>query len=165
MDWYTADIRSAVHSLSSWTNLRLLPQWYPMVLASFATYQLLYHVIGPSLTRWLLPDFYSNLSSRKRLDWDIHIVSFTNAVVITILSGRVVLYDKDWRQMDWERRAWDYTQPSALALSVGNGYFYWHLLQMIQHRKAYGMAMVVHASAVAFVMTLGFVRRRTMPWC
>ena len=63
--------------------------------------------------------------------------------------------------MTWEQRAWSHTQPSALALAIGNGYFYWHLMKMIQHRTTYGWPMVVHAVSLSFVMTLGFVRRFT----
>lgn len=156
LDWQPK-FHEGIQSACDWAQLPLLSQWISTLLASFAACQLLYTQVGPLLTRWLLPEKYPNLSDRKRLDWDIHIVSFANAAVITFLSARVVLFDQERKQMTWEQRAWDFTESSASVLSVANGYFYWHLLIMLRYHRIYGWAMVAHAISVSFLMTNGFV--------
>lgn len=157
LDWAQPKLNEAIQTACDCAHLPLLPQWSSIVLASFAACQLLYAQIGPALTRWLLPKKYPNLTDRKRLDWDIHVVSFTNAAVITYLSTRVVLFDQERKQMTWQQRAWGFTESSAFVLAVANGYFYWHLIMMIRYHRVYGLAMVAHAVSVSFLMTNGFV--------
>jgi hypothetical protein len=163
MDTYTklpTDAHKRLQLLCDSLHLPLLPQWLPLLSAVFAGYWTLYFWIGPSVSSLVFPKAYARLNGRKRLDWDVHVVSFVNSLVTTILSARVVLFDIGRKHMDWQERAWGYTGPCAFALTIANGYFYWHLVMMIYHKKVYGWSMIAHASAVSLIMTSGYVGKK-----
>ncbi|EXJ68915.1 uncharacterized protein A1O5_07847 [Cladophialophora psammophila CBS 110553] len=134
-------------------NLPLLPPYLSGVLMTFSAYHLIYLSIGPWLSTFFFPKVYPHLRGEKKLDWNENVVSLIQAVVICVLATPVVLFDAERQRRTWQERVWSQTEPAAIVLSVANGYFYWHLIMMIRHRKVFGWAMVAHALAVSFLMT------------
>lgn len=146
-----------IQSICDQIHLPLLPLYLPQLIITFLAYQLLHASVGPALSRRLFPKTYPYLVKKDKLDWDIHIVSLTQATLICCLAFPVVLFDDDRNRMSWEERVWGYTEKTATVLAIANGYFYWHLIMMVQYRHVYGWAMVAHGLATASIMTFGFV--------
>ena len=141
-------------------NLPLLPPHLPVILLSFSAYQIIYMSLGPWLSTRLFPKTYTHLRGKEKVNWDENVPSLVQAIVISSLSSYVILCDQDRRQWNWQGRVWGYSEPTALSVDVANGYFYWHLQMMVRHRAVFGWGMVVHAIAVAFLFTNGYVRIR-----
>ncbi|PSN65642.1 hypothetical protein BS50DRAFT_496235 [Corynespora cassiicola Philippines] len=125
-------------------------------LATLFLYQFIYAYLGPRISNYLAPKTYGNLQGRSKLDWNIHVVSMTQATIISLLAQYVVLFDEERKQMNAMERAYGYTNLSAKALAVADGYFVWHFFMMVVHYKVYGFPMLAHAWACNFVMIQGF---------
>ncbi|OCT51426.1 transmembrane protein 56 [Cladophialophora carrionii] len=149
-------IYGPVATLCDALNLPLLPTYLPGIVVTFSVYHLIYTSVGPWLSTVLFPKSYPALRGRQKLHWDENAVSFVQAIVLCVAAGQVVLFDRERQRMTWQERVWAYTEPTAVVLTVGNGYFYWHLMMMVRYRRVFGWAMVAHALAVSFLMTNGY---------
>ncbi|EXJ58445.1 hypothetical protein A1O7_05870 [Cladophialophora yegresii CBS 114405] len=151
-----AQIFDPVKTACDALNLPLLPTYLPGIVVTFSAYHLLYTSVGPWLSTALFPKSYPTLRGRQKLNWDENLVSFVQAIVLCVAAGQVVLFDRERQRMTWQERVWGYTDPTAVVLTIGNGYFYWHLMMMLRYRRVFGWAMVAHAVAVSFLMTSGY---------
>jgi hypothetical protein len=149
-------LEATVANISNAANLPLLHGSFPLLLSVFSFYQAIYS-IGPSLSSITFPKTYPLLRGKAKLEWDENVPSFIQAVVICCVSARALLIDTNRHVTTWQERVWGYSDEATKALTVANGYFYWHLLMMLWHRKTFGWAMVAHAVAVTFLMTNCYV--------
>jgi hypothetical protein len=158
-----AQLYALVQAACDALNLPLLPTYLPGIVLTFSAYHFFYTSVGPWLSTTLFPKVYPTLRGKEKLNWDENVVSFVQAIVLCVLAGQVVLFDRERQRMTWQERVWGYTEPTAVVLTVGNGYFYWHLMMMVRHRRMFGWAMVAHALAVSFLMTNGYVSSLFLP--
>ncbi|KAF2266356.1 hypothetical protein CC78DRAFT_513843 [Lojkania enalia] len=145
-----------IQPICNYLKLPLLPGHIHEVFGALLFYQILYMYIGPRISTYLAPKTYPIFQGRSKLDWNIHIVSMTQATFISFLSQYVVLFDYERKRMTAQERAYGYTELSTTALAIANGYFIWHFIMMTKHVNAYGWGMVAHACATNFLMIQGF---------
>ncbi|KAJ9609455.1 hypothetical protein H2200_005782 [Cladophialophora chaetospira] len=145
-----------VQAACEWAYLPLLPPYLAGIVATFLTYHIFYVSVGPWLSSTLFPKAYPPLRGKDKLLWDENVVSFVQAIALCIFAGQVILYDEERQGMNWQERVWGVTEPTAAVLTIGNGYFCWHLMMMVWYRKVFGWPMVAHALAVSFLMINGY---------
>jgi hypothetical protein len=155
-------LKATVADISKEANLPLLSDSFPLLLSVFSLYQAVYS-IGPSLSSVVFPKTYPSLRGKAKLEWDENIPSLVQAIIICGVSIRALLIDTNRHVSTWQERVWAYSHEATEALTVANGYFYWHLLMMLWHRKTFGWAMVAHAVAVTFLMTNCYVSADSPP--
>lgn len=130
------------------------------VLFAFTLYTVVGSVVSPILSRRFVPQKYKLLNHRTKVNWDVHVVSFFQSVLISALSLYVIFYDEQRiavRPRDqWERRVWEYTGLSGLCQSFALGYFLWDFIQCSYHVDIFGLGMLAHAISAMSVFALGY---------
>ncbi|EME45908.1 hypothetical protein DOTSEDRAFT_70058 [Dothistroma septosporum NZE10] len=130
------------------------------VLFAFGLYIFIDTVVSPVLSSRLVPDTYNKLNKRTRLNWDVHVVSFFQSVLISALSLYVIFYDEERASLRprgrWEERIWEYTGVSGLCQSFALGYFMWDFYKCAWHLDIFGWGMLAHAISAFSVFALGY---------
>lgn len=123
---------------------------------------LLYHLIcayfSPVLSRYFFPSIYSNLPPRTRLNWDVHVVSLFQSILVCGAALWVMAVDQDRKGMDWKERVWGYTGACGMIQALAAGYFLWDLQICLRYTSVFGIGLLMHAVAALIVFSLGFVR-------
>ncbi|CAG8517460.1 8593_t:CDS:2 [Paraglomus occultum] len=89
----------------------------------------------------LFPKSYKQLSDRKRLSWDIHVVSLVHSVAITALS--IPLLFDETLQKD---KVFGYDEYAGNVYAIACGYFLWDSLVSLYYVRDFGVGFVVHGS-------------------
>ncbi|KAI0204689.1 TLC domain-containing protein [Astrocystis sublimbata] len=149
-------LSAAVQPWADYFNLPTLPLHIHEVLIIAAFYEFIRSVVAPALSSRIFPRQYAALSKTKKLNWDVHVVSFVQSTTINILALWVIFVDDERRQMDWQERLWGYTGASAMIQALAAGYFLWDLCITASHVNVFGLGMLAHAISAVLVYSLGF---------
>jgi hypothetical protein len=125
--------------------------------ASAVLYSVVYYPISPILSTLFFPRYYSDLPRKKRLNWDAHVVSLVQSVLINGLALWVMFVDEERKNMDWEERIWGYTGAAGMIQAFAAGYFVWDLVVTSSNFDVFGPGTLAHAVAALAVFSLGFV--------
>jgi len=90
----------------------------------------------------LFPKSYKQLSDRKRLSWDIHVVSLVHSVAITALSVPLLL--DETLQKD---KVFGYDEYAGNVYAIACGYFLWDSLVSLYYVKQFGVGFLVHGAS------------------
>lgn len=152
---------SASKPLADKLNLHSLPLHVHEVLFAAALYTFTQRVVSPTLSSYFCPKTYPRLSRRTKINWDVHVVSFVQAVIINGLSLWVIWFDEErkvWRDNAyWKNRIWSYQGSGGLCQSFALGYFLWDLAMCGTHTDIFGVGMLAHAISAVSVFGLGYV--------
>lgn len=148
-----------VQPWADYFDLPTLPLHIHEVLFAAVVYSVVFYPISPLLSNWLAPAHYSKLPRKRRLNWDAHVVSMFQCILINGLAIWVMFTDDELNQMDWEERVWGYTGASGFIQAFAAGYFLWDLVVTSLNFDVFGIGTLAHAIAALFVYSLGFVRR------
>jgi hypothetical protein len=107
----------------------------------------------------LFPRSYARLDRRGRINWNVHVVSMVQALLINGMALSVMFGDPERAraQADWRERLWGYTPRIGLVQGFTAGYFLWDLVVSVEHFDILGASSLVHAVATLGVTMLGFV--------
>lgn len=156
---------SATKPFADAFNLHSLPLHVHEILFATALYTFTEKVFSPWISNLLTPDIYKKLSRRGKLNWDVHVVSFVQSLLINALSLYIIWFDKEratWRDdSQWEMRIWGYYGSGGLAQSFALGYFLWDLYTCSMHVEIFGWGMLAHAISAVAVFAFGYVCRPT----
>lgn len=152
-------LSKAVEPWAEYFALPTLPLHIHEILIIAAFYQLVGSVVSPIVSTWLFPVQYPALPRRKRLSWDVHVVSFVQSSFINTMALWVLYNDDELRGMDWQERVWGYDGASAMVQSLAAGYFLWDLIMTASHVDIFGLGMLAHAISALLVYSFGFVSR------
>ncbi|USW53655.1 Putative TRAM/LAG1/CLN8 domain-containing protein [Septoria linicola] len=155
-EWLVANVQP----LAEYVGLPTLALHAHEVIFAFCLYTFIGSVVSPILSTWLVPDTYKSLNHRTKVNWDVHVVSFFQSVLICALSLYVMFYDEERKAVrpraQWEGRVWEYTGMSGLCQSFALGYFLWDLIQCTYHVEIFGIGMLAHAISAVSVFALGY---------
>ncbi|KAF1813626.1 DUF887-domain-containing protein [Eremomyces bilateralis CBS 781.70] len=130
------------------------------VALAFLFYNFIYNRLSPWISMKLCPRTYANLPRKTRLNWDIHVVSFVQSVLISAMALYVVAVDEERKVMglaeNWPERIWGYDGGLGLILAFACGYFAWDLAVSLLHADMFGFGILAHAVCALTVFTLGF---------
>lgn len=150
--------------LSEWSRplanrlgLSVLPLHIHEIVYSAALYFAIFYVISPIFSRLLASKHYSHLSRKKKLNWDAHVVSMFQALLISGVALWVLFTDEERMNMDRDGRMWGYTGGCGLIAGLAVGYFVWDLVVTSLNLDVFGIGTLVHAIAALTAFSLGFV--------
>ncbi|KAL1896478.1 hypothetical protein Cpir12675_002767 [Ceratocystis pirilliformis] len=149
-------LSEAVQPLADALNLPTLPLHIHEVLGSALLYSVIYWPVSPILSRIFFPDHYPQLSRARQLNWDAHVVSMLQSIVINILALWVLYTDIDRKNNNWEHRVWAYTGADAMVQAMAAGYFLWDLVITSMNLRIFGLGTLAHAISALGVYCLGF---------
>ncbi len=146
-----------VRPLSEKLGLKTLPLHIHEVAAAALLYGVIFYPISPIVSRLVAPQHYAHLPRKRRLNWDAHVVSMVQSLLINGLALWVMFVDDERHQMDAEGRVWGYTGASAFIQALAAGYFVWDLIVTSLNFDVFGPGTLAHAVAALIVFSLGFV--------
>ena len=152
-----ADLARLVSPLARAAHLASLPAHLHEVALFAAAYGATQRVVAPRVSAALFPRTYAGLSPRTRLNWDVHVVSLVQAVIVCAVALWVMCVDGERAAMGWEERVWGYTGGLGLIQALGCGYFLWDLWVSLVYVDMFGWGMLAHAVSALSVFVLGFV--------
>ena len=149
----------AIKPYSEALYLPSLPYHIHEVLGAFVMYQTTQSIVSPLLSNLLFPDIYSNLNRRTRINWDVHVVSLVQSLLINTLALWVMFTDQERKDMNSSavERVYGYTGASGLIQALATGYFAWDLVVSARYLKVFGPGILAHALTALAVFSLGFV--------
>ena len=151
-----------VKPLADKLELHSLPLHIHEVIFAAFLYTFTCAVVAPWISNTFFAKPYSRLSRRNKLNWDVHIVSFVQAIIINGLSLYDIWFDEQRKQLrastieGWEGRLWSYLGFGGLCQSFALGYFLWDLCICTLHVDIFGWGMVAHAVSAVTVFGLGY---------
>jgi hypothetical protein len=140
--------------------LKTLPLHFHEVMLAFTIYHTTNKYVSPVFSRYFFPRTYNSLNARTKVNWDVHIVSFLQSVLICTMALWVMWNDTERYEMDTRERVHGYTGASGLIQAFAGGYFLWDLVVTAQNVKIFGIGMLFHAISALCVFSLGFVSAR-----
>ncbi|TQS36441.1 hypothetical protein Golomagni_03111 [Golovinomyces magnicellulatus] len=150
-------LSKAVQPFADYLHLTTMPLHIHEILLSFLAYSFVEAVIAPKASTWLFPERYAALSREKRINWNVHVVSLVQSVLINTLALWVLFVDKERKNMNVQERVWGYTGAAGMIQALAAGYFLWDLIISVIHVKVFGVGMLIHAISALMVFSFGFV--------
>ncbi|GAB1311373.1 TRAM, LAG1 and CLN8 domain-containing protein [Madurella fahalii] len=126
------------------------------VVGAALLYTFVHTVVSPWLSTWLFPQFYPRNHRAKKANWDAHVVSLVQSVLINILALWAMFADEERKNMDFEQRVWGYTGASGMIQALAAGYFVWDLGITLLNLDIFGLGLLAHAISALVVYTFGF---------
>jgi hypothetical protein len=150
-------LAEAVRPLADKMSLPTLPLHIHEVLLAIVFYQTINAVVAPALSRRFFPREYSSFSHRTRLNWDVHVVSMAQSLLVNTTALWIMYYDTDRNNMNWAGKIWGYDGALGFLQSLAGGYFMWDLFMCTYHINIFGPGMLAHAVSACTVFFFGFV--------
>ena len=152
----------AVQPLADKYNFPTLPLHIHEVLFAAGLYTYVHLVVSPWASRRWFPSHYPTERGR-RVNWDSHVVSLVQSVLINTMALLVMFFDTERQAMDREQRIWGYTGAAGLVQAFAAGYFVWDLVVTLLYIDVFGLGLLAHASCALAVYAFGFVSRLLPP--
>ncbi|KAK5796679.1 hypothetical protein VI817_005963 [Penicillium citrinum] len=149
-------LRDFVEPYALSLNSPTLPEHIHEVFFAFAFYQFIHSFLSPWLSPILFPKHYPKLNARTRLNWDIHVVSLVQSVLINVAALWIMFVDTERGQMSTGERVFGYTGACGLIQALAVGYFIYDLIVSILHVNMFGIGLLFHAVSALWVFSLGF---------
>lgn len=150
-------LKRLVDPLATSLSLPTLTLHIHELLFATIAYHLICTFLSPFLSTFFFPRIYPALPPRTKLNWDVHVVSLTQAVAINSLALWVMWVDEERGSMGWEERVWGYDGAGGMIQGFAAGYFLWDLMVCVRHVGLFGWGLLAHAVAALVVFSLGFV--------
>lgn len=129
------------------------------VILAFVFYQFIHSVLSPWLSPLICPQSYPKFNARTKINWDIHVVSFVQSVLINVLALWVMFVDEERSSMSAGERVYGYTGACGFVQALAVGYFVYDTIVSTVYLPLFGVGMLFHAISALWVFSLGFVSR------
>lgn len=139
-EWVTAPILSL--------GLTKLPDHLHEVILFAVFYELLF-CVSSLVSPHLVPE-YRNLSPRTKYNFDMHVASHVNAILLCALSFPMLGGDPNLTTLT------SYTPWAGLLCAAAVGYFIWDTWVSSKHSSLFGMGFVLHAVAALITFLQAF---------
>lgn len=133
-----------------------LPYHIHEVFASALLYTVIYWPISPLLSKLVVGNRYNALPRRRRVNWDAHVVSMFQSLLINALALWVIYADEERSVMTPQERVWGYTGASGMIQALAAGYFLWDLVVTSFNMDVFGPGTLAHAISALAVYSFGF---------
>ncbi|KAF2099545.1 TLC domain-containing protein, partial [Rhizodiscina lignyota] len=151
-----AALKRLVEPFSSYFSLTTLPLHIHELLFATLLYTFIQLYVSPLISPIIFPKTYPKLNKRTKLNWDVHVVSIIQSVLISALSFWVMAEDQERKTMPWLERVHGYTPAVGMVAAFGCGYFLWDLMITTWNVSIFGVGMWAHAFSALTVFSLGF---------
>ena len=143
--------------LSNRLNLNTLPRHADQILIAAATYQALFTIGSPMLSKQLIPSTYKHFTARTRANWDSRVVGFAQAVFICAKALNVIFKDPSRHDSTVQSRLWGYSSATGAVQAYAAGYFLWDIYVSARYWRLFGPTAFAHAVSAFTITMLGFV--------
>lgn len=151
----------AVQPFADRLNLTTLPEHIHEIVGAAFLYQFIQSVFSPAFSRIVFKRFYNGFNTRTRINWDVHVVSMIQSLLINGLALWVIFEDRERKDMTtWADRVYGYTGACGLIQSLAAGYFLWDLGVSVRYYRIFGPGILAHAITALSVYLFGFVSPR-----
>ncbi|CAB16558.1 TLC domain-containing protein [Schizosaccharomyces pombe] len=130
-------------------GLTKLPRHMHVILLSALFYQII-NILSPVISRHL-STHYAKLSKKTRLNWDAHVVSSVQSIVLICL-GYTCLKEVN----AFPDKLFGYSVVAGDIYALTAGYFVWDLYITVRYVHITGIGFVIHAIAALFVITFSY---------
>jgi hypothetical protein len=137
-------------------HLTTLPFHIHEVLLSFTFYTLFEKIVSPYISRKFFPRCYNTFPPRTRVNWDIHVTSFAQSLIICTATIYVLLTDTERIGSTWQERLYGYSGAGGLVQGMAAGYFMWDLTVCTINYSVLGPLDLLHGFIAGGVAILGF---------
>lgn len=151
--WLSEAVRPWADKLS----LPTLPLHIHEVVIALVFYQTINAVVAPALSRRFFPAAYNAFNRRTRINWNVHVVSMVQSLLVNATALWIIFCDDERSQMNWAGKIWGYDGALGFLQSLAGGYFLWDLCMCTFHINIFGVGMLLHAISACTVFSLGFV--------
>ncbi|KAK4674252.1 hypothetical protein QC763_118810 [Podospora pseudopauciseta] len=152
-----------IPALSAWIqpyadafHLPTLPLHIHEVLGAAAFYTFVHTILSPIISNAFFSKYYPKNHRARKANWDAHVVSLAQSVLINGLALWTMYYDEERANSDWEQRVWGYTGASGMIQALAAGYFVWDLGITLLNLDIFGLGLLAHAVSALAVYTFGF---------
>jgi TLC domain len=147
-----------VRPLATSLQLSTLPLHIHHILTAYLLYEFTFRVLSPYGSQFFFPGTYGRFDRRGKINWDAHVVSMLQCLIINYMALNVMLYDPERKvaDADWKERLWGYTSETGNVQGFAAGYFLWDTLVSIEHLNVLGVSSLVHGIAALGITMLGF---------
>lgn len=150
-------LSQAVQPYADKYHLPVLPLHIHEALAAALFYTFVHIVVSPWISNKYFPSYYPK-SRGKKANWDSHVVSLVQSVLINAVALAYIFVDEERKGMNWMERIWGYTGSSGLVQSMAVGYFLWDLITTLLFIDVFGLGVLAHAVSALTVYSFGYVR-------
>lgn len=151
-------LRAYVAPLADRFALPTLPLHIHEIIFFFLLYQFVQSILSPLLSTALFPKIYPSFNRRNKLNWDIHVVSLLQSVLVNAAALWVMFADEQRQDMVGAgERVLGYSGACGFVQAMATGYFLWDFIVSTLHIKDFGLGLFLHASSALAVYSLGFV--------
>ncbi|KAI5196822.1 hypothetical protein AUEXF2481DRAFT_5408 [Aureobasidium subglaciale EXF-2481] len=149
-------LASAVQPWADKLSLPTLPMHIHEIILALIFYQTINLVVAPVLSRRFFAQTYSSFNRRTRINWDVHVVSMVQSLLVNTTALWIIFYDDERNNMNWAGKIWGYDGALGFLQSLAGGYFIWDLFTCTYHIDIFGVGMLAHAISACTVFSLGF---------
>lgn len=143
-------------------NLQSFPRHADQVLIAAATYQGIFSIASPILSKYILGERYAKWDETQRFRWDQRVVSFVQAVFICVKAFSVIFTDPSRTITTAQQRLWGYSTPAGEVQAWAAGYFLWDIYVSTRYYETMGPTSLLHAVCAFWITMIGFVSYRCM---
>ncbi|KAL2020691.1 hypothetical protein VTK56DRAFT_8087 [Thermocarpiscus australiensis] len=149
-------LSKAVEPWAERFSLPTLPLHIHEIVGAALLYTFIQTVVSPVLSTRLFPQHYPRHSRPKKANWDTHVVSLVQSVLINALALWIHIFDDERNSMDFEGRIWGYTGALGMVQALAAGYFVWDLGITLLNLDIFGLGLLAHAVSALAVYSFGF---------
>jgi hypothetical protein len=120
-----------------------------VILGAAAFYQAIF-ILSPVVSSMF--NSYNTLKLRSKINWDIHLVSMVQSILICWLAY-LALGDPQLKA----DRVYGYSPFGADVSALACGYFVWDTYVSLKYANLFGIGFALHGIASLFVFLFGFV--------
>ncbi|KAJ4290164.1 hypothetical protein N0V88_006673 [Collariella sp. IMI 366227] len=150
-------LSKAVEPLAERLAMPTLPLHIHEVVGAAVFYTFIQVVVSPVLSDRFFSKYYPRHSRSKKANWDTHVVSLIQSLIINALALWIMYADDERKAMNYEQRVWGYTGASGLVQALAAGYFVWDLGVTLLNLDIFGLGLLAHAVSALAVYTFGFL--------
>lgn len=150
-------LSKAVQPVADKLSLPTLPLHVHEIIFALIFYQTINVVVSPALSRRFFPKTYNSFNRRTRINWDVHVVSMVQSLLVNTVALWIIFCDEQRSQMNWAGKIWGYDGAGGFLQGMAGGYFIWDLFTCTYHIDIFGVGMLMHAISACTVFSLGFV--------
>jgi hypothetical protein len=149
-------LQNAISPLTDALSLPTLPLHIHEVLFAFTLYHLINTRVSPWFSTRFFPRTYGALNARTKINWDVHMVSMVQCLLINALALWTIWHDEERAALGVTGRVYGYTGASGLVQAFACGYFLWDFVLCSAHFSVFGAGLLAHAISALLVFSLGF---------
>ena len=137
-------------------HLTTLPNHIHEVLLSFVFFTLVENWVSPVLSAKFIPQHYSKFPPRTKVNWNIHLTSFVQSIILCSTTIYVIRNDTHRIGDTWEDRLYGYSRAAGSVQALATGYFLWDVMICTVNFRILGPLDLLHGIVAGGVAVLGF---------